>query len=132
MLLLSKERRLDSAFRGKLIEAVKTTAAFYGERPGNPFESKKNNVVFAVDVIEGLTSLTRGDLQGIRPLAVKMGGFPSQLDKLEQFIKVLKQNKDAINFKSVESIARSNEKALTKELLPLPAEEQDQIAELIA
>lgn len=61
-----------------------------------------------IDTLQGLTSLTKGDLAGIRPLAIKLGGFPTgKLEKLEQFIKVVRANKDGISFKSAASSAKA-------------------------
>ena len=44
----------------------------------------------------GLVSLARGDIKGMRPLAVKVGGFPKKIEYFEQFIKVVKMNKEGL------------------------------------
>ena len=74
----------------------------------NVFAKRTKNVKFIVDVIRGLVSLAKGDLLGIRPLAAKLGGFPLDIGKLDKFIKVIKSNKGALNFKSVANIAIDN------------------------
>lgn len=53
----------------------------------------------------GLVSLANGDIAGIEPLAVKLGGFPKETEKLIQFVKILKQNKEGLNFKGVAKLA---------------------------
>ena len=47
------------------------------------FASRKPNINFMVDVITGLISLIKGDLQGVKPLAIKLGGFPTEIVKLD-------------------------------------------------
>ena len=36
-----------------------------------------------IQMISGLSSLSSGDIKGMRPLALKIGGFPEDVDKLE-------------------------------------------------
>lgn len=52
-----------------------------------------------MEIVMGLISLANGDIAGIEPLAVMLGGFPKEIEKLIQFVKILKQNKDGLNFK---------------------------------
>ena len=63
-MMLNKERKVDSSFRPKVQEAFKSLYEYYGDTPGNPFENKKGNQVFVVDVVEGMLCLTKGDLVG--------------------------------------------------------------------
>lgn len=90
IILLSKEKKSLKTIPSILEKAVKATLEYLGDKPDNPLASKKDNLKFIVDSVIGLISLTKGDLTGIKPLAIKLGGFPTAIDKLEQFIKVIK------------------------------------------
>ena len=52
--------------------------------------------------------MINGDWQGIAPLIVKLGGFPEQIDKLEQFLKIVQENKAGVSFRSVAKLAEVN------------------------
>lgn len=59
------------------------------------------------------------DWQGLKPLIVKLGGFPDQMDKLEQFLKIVNDNKAGVSFRSVAKLAEANNKpSLTAFLSP--------------
>lgn len=49
-----------------------------------------------------------GNWEGIKPLIVKLGGFPEQIDKLEQFLKIVQENKAGVSFRSVAKLAEVN------------------------
>jgi hypothetical protein len=110
MQMLSKERKFDKSFKLRLQNAAKAVIEYYVDIPDNPLGSKK--ILFVVDIIEGISSLVKGDLQGIKPLAIKMGGYPSSLDKLEQFVKLIKQNKSQISAKQVGGMIAANAGAI--------------------
>ena len=64
-------------------KAVNATMIYYTDRKDNPFGDSIDNINYLVDVLAGLASLSRGDIQGIRPLALKLGGFPQDTHKIE-------------------------------------------------
>ena len=60
-----------------------------------------------------------------------MGGFPKVMDKFEQLTKLIKQNKEAISFKSLAAMANANKAALINSLPMGGVPGGDKIAELI-
>lgn len=88
--MLSKDKKSQKGLKEKVQAAVKSALEYYKDKPENPFQSRKDSILFVVDIIQGLICLTKGDLLGMRPLALKLGGFPESIEKLEQFYKTIK------------------------------------------
>ena len=84
------------------------------------------------DVIVGLVSLAKGDLEFIRPLALHLGGFPdNQLDKLEEIIMVIKQFKEGLSFGEIaKTVVVSNVDTVVA-ALPVPIVGGQKVAQLI-
>ena len=55
-------------------------------------------MTYIVDGLTGLISLAKNNLKGIKSLALLIGGFPSDLSKLDKFLKTIKQHKDGLVF----------------------------------
>lgn len=55
----------------------------------------KDQLDYIVDVVVGFNSLIREDFLNIKPLAMKVGGFPNneKNEKLDLFIKFVRDNK---------------------------------------
>ena len=69
----------------------------------HPVFGKREKIESTVDIIRGLISLANGDLQGIKPLAQQIGGFPTDLDVLQKFVDLIRANKSGISYKSIQS-----------------------------
>ena len=81
--MLNKDNKVIANQTDLFKGAVNATMEYYGKRTDHVLGNKKEQINFLVDVVSGLTSLSRGDIKGIKPLALKLGGFPDQIDKLE-------------------------------------------------
>ena len=110
-MMLDKEKRAGVNVGERLTSAITSLFDYYKKEGEDKLEKlfkKKENLMFAVDVVQGLISLTKGDMSGIKPLAIKLGGFPEDLEKLDQLVAVFKMGKDGINFKAVGTLAADN------------------------
>ena len=76
--------------------------------------------------------MVRKEWKGLKPLIVKLGGFPEDFDQqLEQFLKVIHDNKAGISFRSVAALAKANKKAIIENLPVASIVGNDKVAELI-
>ena len=76
--------------------------------------------------------LVKGDFKGQRPLAIKLGGYPEDPRKFAHFVRLIKQNKEAITFKSLLALAEDKKGGqLEKAPKGGKASADDKIAELI-
>ena len=131
-MMLSKEKQLHVNFRDTVTSALQALHDYHGPGANNPLDNKVGNLGFVVDVMEGLLCMINGDWQGLKPLVVKLGGFPDQIEKLDQFLKLVKDNKEGISFKSATALVKANSKAII-EKLPIASlvGGNDKLAELI-
>lgn len=72
--MLSKEKKFSGM--ESLISAVDSSLQFYTDKQKNPLSNLGDSLPFAVEALSGLICLLKGDLQGVRSLAIKLGGFP--------------------------------------------------------
>ena len=77
------------------------------------FMQYKDNLLFAVDVIVGILSISKLDFSGLKPLALKIGGFPD-VSKIQAFFGIIKKNKGRFGLaelKALKDLAASKESA---------------------
>ena len=104
--MLNKDTRNMAEFSKDITKAVQVTIKQYENTASDhPLVVSKDKLAFMGDCFTGLISLAKGDISGIKPLAIKLGGFPDVVDKVEDFIMILKNNKDGINAKAAASTA---------------------------
>lgn len=75
-------------------DAVKATLDYFGDAPlqANAFTEHKDNILFVIDVLVGILSICKMNFAGLKPLALKVGGFPN-MQKLTAFFDIIKKNK---------------------------------------
>ena len=88
--LLDKDSRDEyDDVNGDLTSAFSHTIEYYKDvedQKKHPVILHRSSSAFIVDCIEGLISLAKEDYEGMKPLAINIGGFPHKLEKLDQFI----------------------------------------------
>ena len=68
------------------------------------FLQYKENLLFAVDVIIGILSISKMDFSGLKPLALKIGGFP-ELSKIQAFFDIIKKNRSSFGLVDISALA---------------------------
>ena len=78
-------------------DAVKATLDYFADAngPANAFSEHKDNMLFMIDVLVGILSICKMNFAGLKPLALKVGGFPN-MQKLQAFFDIIKKNKGHI------------------------------------
>ena len=69
----------------------------------NVFLKYKDNLLFVVDVIVGILSISKLDFSGLKPLALKIGGFPD-LTKIQSFFDIIKKNKGSFGLSDLKAL----------------------------
>ena len=97
-IMLDKENQFDGEeeqVRKTILEALELTIKCFDDKSDFPLAKHKNDLPFLVDIIFGIICLCKQDFQNMRPLALKVGGFPD-LGKLNSFFFLIRKNKNSI------------------------------------
>jgi Ca2+-binding EF-hand superfamily protein len=72
---------------------------YYGTEENNPFEKKKDNISYIVDVLFGVMCICHENFKNVKGMALKVGGFPSE-ERLD-FFKIIRKHHQLISFEEL-------------------------------